>query len=59
MNCHGRQPTRWRGDLYSWIPIVVPLVGGLSGAGAYKVLITRFLPTEEEAEETSDLPAAA
>lgn len=47
------------GDLYFWIPIVAPLVGGLIGAGAYKVLIARFLPAEEEAEETSDLPAAA
>jgi glycerol uptake facilitator len=35
------------GDLYFWVPIVGPLIGGVLGAGLYKVLIGRFLPTEE------------
>ncbi|WP_285693833.1 MIP/aquaporin family protein [Actinomadura sp. NBRC 104412] len=37
----------WRdqyGDLYFWVPIVGPLVGGVLGAGLYKALIGRFLP---------------
>ena len=37
----------WRdqyGNLYFWVPIVGPLVGGVVGAAAYKVLIGRFLP---------------
>jgi len=40
----------WRdqwGDLYWWVPIAGPLVGGLVGAVAYKVFIGRFLPTAE------------
>jgi glycerol uptake facilitator protein len=43
----------WRdqyGDLYFWVPIVGPLVGGLVGAGLYQVLIGRFLPKEEPPE---------
>ncbi|XVV16543.1 MIP/aquaporin family protein [Actinoplanes sp. CA-131856] len=38
----------WRdqtGYLYFWIPIVAPIIGGLLGAGLYKVLVGRFLPT--------------
>ncbi|GAA0449968.1 aquaporin [Paractinoplanes deccanensis] len=37
----------WRdqtGYLYFWIPIVAPIIGGLIGAGLYKVLVGRFLP---------------
>ncbi|MFE4452918.1 MIP/aquaporin family protein [Streptomyces sp. NPDC056796] len=40
----------WRdqyGNLYFWVPIVGPLVGGLLGAGLYKVFVSRFLPTAE------------
>jgi glycerol uptake facilitator protein len=35
------------GDLYFWVPIVGPLIGGLVGAALYKTLIGRFLPVEE------------
>ncbi|SEG41368.1 glycerol uptake facilitator protein [Thermomonospora echinospora] len=38
----------WRdqyGELYFWVPIVGPLVGGVLGAGLYKGLVGRFLPT--------------
>ncbi|MFD8363067.1 MIP/aquaporin family protein [Streptomyces hygroscopicus] len=37
----------WRdqyGNVYFWVPIVGPLVGGLVGAALYKVLISRYLP---------------
>jgi glycerol uptake facilitator protein len=34
------------GNLYFWVPIVAPLLGGLIGAGLYKALIGRFLPGE-------------
>ena len=40
----------WRdqyGDLYFWVPIVGPLIGGLIGAGAYQLLIARFLPAQD------------
>jgi len=36
------------GNLYFWVPIAAPLVGGVIGAGLYKVLIGRFLPGETE-----------
>ncbi len=31
------------GQLYFWVPIVAPLIGGLIGAALYKILIGRFL----------------
>ncbi|MFC7466696.1 aquaporin [Actinomadura keratinilytica] len=39
----------WRdqyGNLYFWVPILGPLVGGLLGAGLYKFFVGRLLPTE-------------
>ncbi|MFC4531148.1 MIP/aquaporin family protein [Sphaerisporangium dianthi] len=45
--------TAWRdqyGNLYFWVPIVAPLIGGVLGAGLYKVLVGRFLPAPGEAE---------
>ena len=42
----------WRdqyGNLYFWVPIVGPLIGGLIGAGLYKGLVGRFLPPAEGA----------
>ncbi|MER6106107.1 MIP/aquaporin family protein [Streptomyces sp. NPDC001832] len=51
----------WRdqyGNLYYWVPIVGPLVGGLVGAFLYKTLIGQFLPTAEpEPEGSIPLPA--
>ncbi|MEO3794164.1 MIP/aquaporin family protein [Nonomuraea sp. B10E15] len=41
----------WRdqyGNLYFWVPIVGPLIGGLIGAGLYQALISRFLPRPED-----------
>ncbi|MEV4702104.1 MIP/aquaporin family protein [Actinoplanes sp. NPDC049316] len=38
------------GYLYFWIPIVAPILGGLLGAGLYRVLVGRFLPTQEPQE---------
>jgi glycerol uptake facilitator protein len=35
------------GDPYFWVPIVGPLVGGVLGAGLYRVFIGRFLPADE------------
>ncbi|MBG0562648.1 MIP/aquaporin family protein [Actinoplanes aureus] len=34
------------GYLYFWVPIVAPILGGVLGAGLYKVLVGRFLPAE-------------
>lgn len=41
----------WRdqyGDLYFWVPIVGPVLGGLLGAGLYQACIARFLPQGED-----------
>jgi glycerol uptake facilitator protein len=35
------------GYLYFWIPIVAPVIGGVLGAGLYKVLVGRFLPDSQ------------
>ncbi|WP_326824692.1 MIP/aquaporin family protein [Streptosporangium sp. NBC_01756] len=43
--------TAWQdqyGQLYFWVPIVAPVIGGLLGAGLYQVLVARFLPPEED-----------
>ncbi|MFJ2029047.1 MIP/aquaporin family protein [Streptosporangium sp. NPDC087985] len=45
--------TAWRdqyGQLYFWVPIVGPLIGGVLGAALYRLLIGRFLPDLEEVE---------
>lgn len=41
----------WRdqyGDLYFWVPIVGPLIGGIIGAGLYILLIGRNIPAEDD-----------
>ncbi|MQA94127.1 MAG: MIP family channel protein [Streptosporangiales bacterium] len=45
--------TAWQdqyGDLYFWVPIVAPLLGGLLGAAGYKYLVERYLPDEGTVE---------
>ena len=46
------------GSLYFWVPLVAPLIGGLLGAGAYRALIGRFLPDEDEPGEVGEIPVA-
>jgi glycerol uptake facilitator protein len=43
------------GNLYFWIPIVAPIIGGLIGAGLYQVLIARFLPSDAP-QEPGEVP---
>ncbi|WUI03881.1 aquaporin family protein [Spirillospora sp. NBC_00431] len=48
----------WRdqhGELYFWVPIIGPFVGGVLGAGLYKLLIGRFLPAGDA--DSTDLPS--
>ncbi len=47
------------GALYFWVPIVAPLIGGILGAGAYKLAIARFLPAEDEPAESGRIPEQA
>ncbi len=52
----------WRdqtGSLYFWVPIIGPLIGGLIGGVAYRFLVERFLPPEEEDQEVGKIPADA
>lgn len=50
------------GDLYFWVPIVAPVVGGLVGGAAFKFLIEIHLPPadvpEPQPEPTDETPAA-
>ncbi|MFF5245574.1 MIP/aquaporin family protein [Streptosporangium sp. NPDC000095] len=52
--------TAWQdqyGQLYFWVPIVAPVIGGLIGAFLYQVLISRFLPPEEAEPEVGRMPS--
>ena len=46
------------GNLYFWVPIVAPIIGGILGAWLYKMLIGRFLPGEDEEPNTEGTPSA-
>ncbi|TYK42759.1 MIP/aquaporin family protein [Actinomadura decatromicini] len=51
--------TAWRdqhGNLYFWVPIVGPLIGGPLGAGLYKLLVGRFLPPADESPSVPTEP---
>ncbi|MFI6559056.1 MIP/aquaporin family protein [Streptomyces sp. NPDC050534] len=51
--------TAWRdqyGNLYFWVPIVGPLIGGVIGAAVYRVFISKFLPVAEEQLEPGRVP---
>ncbi|MDT7676810.1 MAG: glycerol uptake facilitator protein [Pseudonocardiales bacterium] len=45
------------GNLYFWVPIVGPLIGGVVGLGLYKVLVGRFMPPAEPVPAVPDSPA--
>ncbi|MER5970597.1 MIP/aquaporin family protein [Streptomyces sp. NPDC002055] len=50
--------TAWRdqyGNLYFWVPIVGPFIGGPLGAALYKLFVGRFLPVSEQ-QEVGRLP---
>ena len=44
------------GDLYFWVPIAAPVLGGLLGAWLYRVLIGTFLPEEEPPLDPAVVP---
>jgi glycerol uptake facilitator protein len=48
-----------RGDLYFWVPIVGPLLGGLLGAGGYRALVGRHLPAPEDEQVPGEVPTDA
>jgi glycerol uptake facilitator len=50
-----------QGDVYFWVPIIGPLIGGAIGGYVYDGFIGRFLPLEGEPEvgRTAEEPAAA
>lgn len=47
----------WRdqyGDLYFWVPIVAPVLGGLIGAAFYELFVGKFLPVADPDKEGDD-----
>jgi glycerol uptake facilitator protein len=49
----------WRdqfGDIYFWVPIIGPLIGGVLGAWAYDLLVGRFLPIADEEQDPGRVP---
>ncbi|GGM67757.1 aquaporin [Dactylosporangium sucinum] len=36
---------------YFWVPIVAPIIGGIVGAGLYRVMVSRYLPVPAEQRE--------
>ena len=44
------------GDVYFWVPIVAPIIGGLLGAFLYDLLVGRNLPIADEDEEPGRIP---
>ncbi|MER6126963.1 MIP/aquaporin family protein [Streptomyces sp. NPDC001795] len=52
--------TAWRdqyGNLYWWVPIAGPLIGGVFGAALYKLFISTFLPVPGAEQEPGEVPA--
>jgi glycerol uptake facilitator protein len=44
------------GDLYFWVPIVAPVIGGIVGCFLYEILVGRFLPIADADEEPGRVP---
>ncbi|MBW0114218.1 MIP/aquaporin family protein [Pseudonocardia abyssalis] len=42
------------GDLYFWLPIIAPIIGGLIGGALFTYMIEGFLPNEPEAVVVSE-----
>lgn len=42
------------GDLYFWLPIIAPIIGGLIGGALFKYMIEGFLPNEPESVVVSE-----
>jgi glycerol uptake facilitator protein len=45
------------GELYFWVPIVGPVIGGLIGGAGYRYLIERLLPDDADAPDGATAPA--
>jgi glycerol uptake facilitator protein len=43
-------------QLYFWLPIVAPIVGGLVGGGLFKLLVENHLPVEDETAVGEPVP---
>jgi glycerol uptake facilitator protein len=43
------------GNIYFWVPIIGPIIGGIIGVGLYDALVGRFLPAAG-ADEVGELP---
>jgi glycerol uptake facilitator protein len=47
------------GNLYFWLPIVAPIIGGLLGGAAFKFLVERYLPAEVPEVTLEPIPSEA
>jgi glycerol uptake facilitator protein len=47
------------GNLYFWLPIVAPIIGGLIGGAGFKFLVERYLPAEPPPATLEPAPSEA
>jgi glycerol uptake facilitator protein len=45
------------GQLYFWVPIVAPILGGLIGGALYKYLVGNHLKADEPVQEAGRIPS--
>ncbi len=53
---YGNAMSDQHGDLYFWLPIVAPIIGGLLGGAIFKYGVEQFLPHDESSDEEHATP---
>lgn len=53
---YGNAMSDQNGDLYFWLPIIAPIIGGLIGGALWKYGVEQFLPHDEGADDDTPTP---